>query len=102
MNGGGGGANSRVGGIISNPFYVMRSARKAFEGCKYLLSCLREDDICPVNVATTNRHIHHYRGQEVSWNLPPKPNISEQASRQEFLHFPRCCWLICSTFSSFS
>lgn len=46
---------------ISNPFYVIRSARRAFDGCKFLLPCLRGDDVCAVNVSH-HGHINHYRG----------------------------------------
>lgn len=53
---------------VSNPFYVLRSVQEAFQGCKYLLSCLRGRDICRVNISTTG-HIHHYRGVTVSLTM---------------------------------
>jgi hypothetical protein len=51
-------------GSVSNPFYVLRSVHRAFQGCKYLLPCLCEQDVCPVNVTAVG-HIHHYRGNPV-------------------------------------
>ena len=51
-------------GPVSNPFYVLRSVKKAFEGCKYLLPCLDGQDLCPVNI-TTHGPIHHYRASTV-------------------------------------
>lgn len=50
----------------SNPFFVIRSSKKAFAGCKYQLPCLSGDDVCQVNVSEHGQ-IHHYRGPEVSW-----------------------------------
>jgi hypothetical protein len=51
-------------GSVSNPFYVLRSVRQAFQGCKYLLPCLSEQDVCTVNITTVG-HILHYRGTSV-------------------------------------
>jgi hypothetical protein len=51
-------------GSVSNPFYVLRSVGGAFQGCKYLLPCVCEKDICPVNITTVG-HIHHYTGDPV-------------------------------------
>jgi hypothetical protein len=53
-----------VQGSASNPFYVIRSSVRAFENCRYLLSCLRGADICPVHISEFG-HIRHYKGQEV-------------------------------------
>ena len=53
-----------VQGSASNPFYVIRSSVKALENCRYLLSCLRGADICPVHISEFG-HIRHYKGQEV-------------------------------------
>lgn len=50
----------------SNPFFVIRSARKAFENCTFRLPCLRRDEMCAVNVSDYG-HIHHYKAyQQVS------------------------------------
>lgn len=35
----------------SNPFFVLRSVDKAFEGFKYFLPCLLGEDVCRVNVS---------------------------------------------------
>jgi hypothetical protein len=53
-----------VQGSASNPFYVIRSSVKAFENCRYLLSCLRGADICPVHISEFG-HIRHYKGHGV-------------------------------------
>jgi hypothetical protein len=53
-----------VPGSASNPFYVIRSSVKAFENCKYLLSCLRGADICPVHIGQFGP-IRHYKRHEV-------------------------------------
>jgi hypothetical protein len=47
----------------SNPFFVLRSVHKAFNACSYLLPCLRERDICPVNLSHISniRHYHEVR-----------------------------------------
>lgn len=50
---------------VSNPFFVIRSARKAFDACKYLLPCLRGEHLCQVNMAS-HGHIQHYQRPEVS------------------------------------
>lgn len=49
---------------ISNPFYVIRSCRRAFVGCSYLLSCLRETDLISVNVSQYG-HFRHCRNPKV-------------------------------------
>jgi hypothetical protein len=43
----------------SNPFFVLRSVHKAFDGCSYMLPCLRDRDICPVNLSQY-ANIRHY------------------------------------------
>ena len=48
--------------MVSNPFYVIRSARKMFESCKYLLPCLRGMDVCSVHISEFG-HIRGYKGQ---------------------------------------
>jgi hypothetical protein len=53
-----------VQGSASNPFYVIRSSVRAFDNCRYLLSCLRGADICPVHISEFG-HIRHYKGLEV-------------------------------------
>jgi hypothetical protein len=53
-----------VQGSASNPFYVIRSSVRAFENCRYLLSCLRGADICPVHIGQFG-HIRQYKGLEV-------------------------------------
>lgn len=44
----------------SNPFYVLRSNRKAFENMKYLLPCLYSMDTCSVNMSDIGT-IRHYK-----------------------------------------
>jgi hypothetical protein len=63
------GANTILPGpaAVSNPFYVLRSVQQAFQRCKYLLPCLREPDICPVNVSKSGP-FRHYRGDAVRRN----------------------------------
>lgn len=53
-------------GAVSNPFYVIRSSRRAFENCKYRLTCLRHEDVncCAVNISY-HGHIRHYKGHDV-------------------------------------
>jgi hypothetical protein len=60
------GANTILTGpvAVSNPFYVLRSVQQAFQRCKYLLPCLREPDICPVNVSKSGP-FRHYCGDAV-------------------------------------
>jgi hypothetical protein len=62
-------ANTFLAGpaAVSNPFYVLRCVQQAFQRCKYLLPCLREPDICPVNVSKTGP-FHHYRCDAVRRN----------------------------------
>lgn len=50
---------------ISNPFFVIRSCQRAFEGCRFLLPCLREGTPVPVNLSQYG-HIRHYQDPEVS------------------------------------
>jgi hypothetical protein len=47
----------------SNPFFVLRSVHKAFTACSYLLPCLQERDLCPVNLSHISniRHYHEVR-----------------------------------------
>jgi hypothetical protein len=54
---------SRGGYADSNPFYVMRSACRAFAHCRYLLPCLQGMDMCPVHMSEYG-HIRHFRGPE--------------------------------------
>jgi hypothetical protein len=44
----------------SNPLFVLRSIHRAFDGCSYKLSCLRDRDVCPVNISqyASIRHYH--------------------------------------------
>jgi hypothetical protein len=55
--------NPYGGSDVSNPFFVLRCARKAFSKCTFLLSCLREPDPCPVNVSE-NGSFQHYQGSD--------------------------------------
>jgi hypothetical protein len=59
-------ANTFLAGpaAVSNPFYVLRCVQQAFQRCKYLLPCLREPAICPVNVSKTGPFCH-FRGDAV-------------------------------------
>lgn len=36
----------------SNPFFVLRSAHRAFDGFSYLLPCLENREICPISIST--------------------------------------------------
>ncbi|GKY96549.1 hypothetical protein MPSEU_000614500 [Mayamaea pseudoterrestris] len=49
-------------GLVSNPFYVLRSARDAFKNCCYLLNAPREDEleVCPVNISG-HGHVRQYQ-----------------------------------------
>lgn len=51
---------------ISNPFYVLRSVRKAFEGCKYLLSCVAagQSSLCPVHLRSPSQIVHHHASDD--------------------------------------
>ena len=51
------------GNLVSNPFFVLRCARKAFSKCTFLLSCLRTSDPCAVNVSE-NGSFQHYQGSD--------------------------------------
>ena len=59
------GHRPQYGNSLSNPFYVLRSVHKAFGGCSYLLPCLRDRDICPVNLSQ-HTSIHQYHEQVCS------------------------------------
>lgn len=46
----------------SNPFFVLRSSREAFENTKYLLPCLRSmNTSCPVNMSEHHGSIRQYK-----------------------------------------
>lgn len=47
----------------SNPFFVLRSVRKAFDQCTYKLPCLHDVEICPVNVRN-HAAIHRYQADQ--------------------------------------
>lgn len=52
-------------GRRSNPFFVLRSSRKAFENVKYLLSCLRSSiEACTVNMSD-HGSIRQYKEKKV-------------------------------------
>jgi hypothetical protein len=53
-------------GKKSNPFFVLRSSRKAFENVKYLLPCLSSSTgVCPVNMSDYGS-IRQYKEKPVS------------------------------------
>jgi hypothetical protein len=54
----------RTGPPEQNPFFVLRAVRGAFHCCSYLLSCLSEAEVCPINLSHYG-NIRHYR--EVSY-----------------------------------
>jgi hypothetical protein len=58
----------RTGPQEPNPFFVLRAVRGAFHCCSYLLSCLSEAEVCPINLSHYGK-IRHYR--EVSVQLSP-------------------------------
>jgi hypothetical protein len=49
--------------LLSNPFYVLRMSRVAFSGCSYLLDCLRDADLCAVNI-NVHGSFHLYRNSK--------------------------------------
>lgn len=56
-----------IPGVLSNPFYVLRSSRNAFHNCRYLLTATRDDNHhpCTVNISC-NGHIQQYKEEGVS------------------------------------
>lgn len=60
---GGVATNPYGGNLMSNPFFVLRCARKAFCSCTFLLSCLSTSDPCVVNVSE-NGSFQHYQGSD--------------------------------------
>jgi hypothetical protein len=44
----------------SNPFFVLRSVRKAFDQCAYKLPCLYDQDVCPVHLSHYASSIHRF------------------------------------------
>jgi hypothetical protein len=48
----------------SNPFYILRSSHKAFAACSYLLPCVRDTTVCPVNLGHYTSNIRRYRDEQ--------------------------------------
>lgn len=44
----------------SNPFFVLRTVSKAFDSFTYKLGCLRDKDICPINLSRHASTINRY------------------------------------------
>jgi hypothetical protein len=57
------GINAYGGSLVSNPYFVLRCARKAFSQCTFLFSCLVAPDSCAVNMSE-NGSFHHYQAKE--------------------------------------
>lgn len=57
------GINAYGGSLVSNPYFVLRCARKAFSQCTFLFSCLVAPDSCAVNMSE-NGSFHHYHAKE--------------------------------------
>ena len=52
--------NAHGGSLVSNPFFVLRCARKAFSKCTFLLPCLTEPDPPAVNMSEHGSiKVHH-------------------------------------------
>lgn len=50
----------------SNPFYVLRSLHQAFSSCSYLLPCLRDRNMCRINLSRyANIQRHHEKVRNV-------------------------------------
>jgi hypothetical protein len=50
----------------NNPIYILRSIRKAFEGCSYLLHCVRSSQmVCTVNIHQSHMGVVEYQDQQV-------------------------------------
>jgi hypothetical protein len=60
-------AQSRHGEYYpNNPIYVLRTIRKAFEGCTYLLYCVRSSQmVCPVNIHQSHMGDVEYEDEQV-------------------------------------
>jgi hypothetical protein len=48
----------------SNPFYILRSSHEAFAACSYLLPCVRDTTVCPVNLGHYTSNIRHYHDEQ--------------------------------------
>lgn len=55
--------NAYGGSLVSNPYFVLRCARKAFAKCTFLLSCLDTPDPCAVNMSE-HGSFRHYQARE--------------------------------------
>lgn len=60
----------------SNPLFVLRTMRKAFGGCTYLLGCLRDPNINQVNVRQNPPGPVHYEEQQKSELHPDKLKVA--------------------------
>jgi len=68
----------------SNPFFVLRSSRKAFENTKYLLPCLRPmNTSCPVNMSEHHGSIRQYKQKELHNNYTNSEDLVIATRRVE-------------------